>query len=89
MVHVVNAHFRQRNSRTENSKPRIIRYSMFLRCSFRVNDSVVQCSFLSLFCSPGIDYLLNLSYYSRNLAGNTFVFCDTILPRACETERLL
>jgi len=53
-----------------------------LRCWFHLNDSVVWCTFS--FRSTGIDYLLNLSYYSRILPGNTSVFCHITLPRACE-----
>ena len=35
-----------------------------------------------LFRFPGLGYLLNLSYYSTILAGNTSVFCHITLPRA-------
>jgi len=44
--------------------------------------TTVSYSAPSPFCSPSIDYLLNLSYYSTILAGNTSVFCHITLPGA-------
>jgi len=53
----------------------------FFRCPFIL--MTVSYGVPSLFPSPSINCLLNLSYYSRILAGNTSVFCHITLSGAC------